>query len=161
MIIHGPNTFHLEFEAVECFCFAETEKGEPLLVMLQKRKEHKYYPGLWGIPAGRIEPGESPLDAIIREVSEETGNHFSQEAFELVLKTNHLHYFKNDDDEKDLCFRLFTFICKEKLTKIILDEREHSDYLKVSEKNILEADMGIFIPDTVVIYNILRKEGMF
>lgn len=161
MIIHGPNTFHLEFEAVECFCFAETEKGEPVLIMLQKRKGHKYYPGLWGIPAGRIEPGESPLDAIIREVSEETGNHFSREAFELVLKTNHLHYFKNDDDEKDLCFRLFTFICKEKLTKIILDEREHSNYLKVSEKNILKADMEIFIPDTVAIYNILRKEGMF
>ena len=41
MIIHEPKTFHLEFEAVECFCFAETEKGEPLLVMLQKRKARR------------------------------------------------------------------------------------------------------------------------
>jgi len=29
--------------------------------------------GLWSIPGGRCAPGESPLDACIREVAEETG----------------------------------------------------------------------------------------
>ncbi len=29
--------------------------------------------GLWSIPGGRIEPGESAQDAVIREVAEETG----------------------------------------------------------------------------------------
>ena len=29
--------------------------------------------GLWSIPGGRIEPGESDPEAVVREVSEETG----------------------------------------------------------------------------------------
>ncbi len=29
--------------------------------------------GLWSIPGGRVEPGESAQDAVVREVAEETG----------------------------------------------------------------------------------------
>lgn len=29
--------------------------------------------GIWGLPAGAIEPGESPKEAVVREVLEETG----------------------------------------------------------------------------------------
>lgn len=38
-------------------------------VLLQKRADV----GLWGIPSGHVEPGESVTEAAIREVKEETG----------------------------------------------------------------------------------------
>jgi ADP-ribose pyrophosphatase YjhB (NUDIX family) len=38
-------------------------------ILLQRRDDN----GLWGLPGGGVEPGESVREAIIREVREETG----------------------------------------------------------------------------------------
>ena len=37
-------------------------------ILLQEKSEE-----IWSLPAGMIEPGESPKEAIVREVQEETG----------------------------------------------------------------------------------------
>src|SRR5438045_8375170 len=38
-------------------------------LLLQRRSDN----GLWGLPGGGVEPGESVSEAIVREVREETG----------------------------------------------------------------------------------------
>ena len=43
------------------------ERGRALLV------RQNYGAGLWGIPGGAVEPGESPPEAAVREAREETG----------------------------------------------------------------------------------------
>jgi mutator protein MutT len=40
-------------------------------VLLGRRSDN----GKWGLPAGAIDPGETPAEAIVREVYEETGLH--------------------------------------------------------------------------------------
>ncbi|MCL7458013.1 NUDIX domain-containing protein [Micromonospora echinofusca] len=40
-------------------------------VLLARRADN----GLWSVPAGLIDPGEQPADAVVREVYEETGVH--------------------------------------------------------------------------------------
>lgn len=43
-------------------------------LLLQERDEHApVAPGRWGLPAGGVEPGETPADAAVRELAEETG----------------------------------------------------------------------------------------
>jgi len=42
-------------------------------VLVQKRPLGGAWPGLWEFPGGRIEPGESPEEAVVRELEEETG----------------------------------------------------------------------------------------
>lgn len=41
--------------------------------MSQRDIEEKSYPGCWCFPGGKIEPGESPRGALIREFAEEVG----------------------------------------------------------------------------------------
>ena len=45
------------------------DTGRLLLI----RRGHEPAAGLWSIPGGRIEPGESDASALVREVLEETG----------------------------------------------------------------------------------------
>jgi len=42
-------------------------------VLLSQRPEGKALAGLWEFPGGKVEPGERPEDALIRELQEELG----------------------------------------------------------------------------------------
>jgi 8-oxo-dGTP diphosphatase len=43
------------------------------LVLLAQRPAHKLLPLKWEFPGGKVEPGEAPAAAIIREIREELG----------------------------------------------------------------------------------------
>jgi 8-oxo-dGTP diphosphatase len=40
-------------------------------LLMQKRPAGKHHGGLWEFPGGKVEPGEAPRDALIRELNEE------------------------------------------------------------------------------------------
>ena len=42
-------------------------------ILMQKRKAGADHGGLWEFPGGKVEPGESPYFALIREIAEELG----------------------------------------------------------------------------------------
>ena len=43
------------------------------LILVARRAESQHLPGAWEFPGGRIEEGEGPADAALRELREETG----------------------------------------------------------------------------------------
>jgi 8-oxo-dGTP pyrophosphatase MutT (NUDIX family) len=62
-------------------------------------------PGFYGLPGGRIEPGEEPHDAVVREVREETG---------LAVRVRRLSgvYAFDSTDDQQLCLVMYAFLCE-------------------------------------------------
>lgn len=55
------------------------ESDDPdVLVMERARRESDPWSGHWAFPGGRLQPGESPLDAVRRETEEEVGLSLSE-----------------------------------------------------------------------------------
>jgi len=96
-------------------------------VLLLKRSEKGDGYGTWGLPGGKVEEGESAIDAAMREAREECGKVRGQ-------RFNHIH-------EKDGMHEWTTFFFRvEKSFKCRLSD-EHSDYKwvdlgKVSKMNL-------------------------
>ncbi|NOY81776.1 MAG: A/G-specific adenine glycosylase [Kiritimatiellaeota bacterium] len=42
-------------------------------VLIGRRRTDRMLGGLWEFPGGKVEPGESPVEAVVREIREETG----------------------------------------------------------------------------------------
>lgn len=62
-----PPNFHPSAEAAGCYI----ESNGQLLFL--KRAPDRHSPNTWGVPAGKLEPGEDPRNAVVREVFEEAG----------------------------------------------------------------------------------------
>lgn len=71
----GPGLTHAERRRIQphqrVAAYAVVVADERLL--LTQLAPRTGAPGRWNLPGGGVEPGESPVDAVVREVAEETG----------------------------------------------------------------------------------------
>ena len=70
-------------------------------LLLAQRPAHKHLPLKWEFPGGKVEPGEPPADAIIREIREELGCE--------ILITHALPPFIHD--YKTTIIEMIPFVC--------------------------------------------------
>ena len=119
-----PQNFNPKFDVVSCFV---EYNGE---ILLLHRQDHKPEGNTWGVPAGKVDAGESLLEAMTREIQEETG---------LVLPSSQLSYFGKvfvKYPDYDFVYH----ICHTKLDqiqKVAINHTEHKDFRWISPENAL------------------------
>ena len=117
-----PQGFRADVEVAGCFC----EWAGRLLYL--KRHADKPYGETWGLPAGKIEAGEDPRQAVVREMEEEIGIQLDPKKLQEVVKA----YL--DVDGLRYVFHAFR-VGLEKLPKVMLEPEAHTEakWLTVDE----------------------------
>jgi 8-oxo-dGTP diphosphatase len=101
---------------------------EGKFLLLKRAKLARGENGFWELPGGGQDFGESPHEALIRELDEETGLKVTIE--NPVCVWHHLR-------ENNVQIIGMTFICKAITTEVVLSD-EHSDFAWVTKANLNE-----------------------
>ena len=125
MIINANKSgFKALFRSVGCICRLNEN------ILLLKRIEGKSYPLKWGIPSGKIKSGETSMQAMVRELYEETHILCSSENLKFIDSFN----IKNEDMTFSYDLYLLNMFYE---PQIRLNSEEHLDFkwTKFSEFN--------------------------
>jgi len=130
-----PNNFNPKFEVSICFC---ENDGKYLML---KRNSDKMEGGKWGPPGGKLGSKETSLDAIQREVEEETGLYFPKSAFVFYAD----YYVKYPDTD----FVCSVFSVETEDMEIRLNTDEHNDFQWIKPLDSLKLEQ-VLEQDAVV-----------
>ena len=126
-----PANFISRFEVVSCYIENDGE------ILILHRQDHKPEGNTWGLPAGKIDAGENELDAMVREIGEETGLKVEPEEFEYLEKLYVVY------PTYQFIFHMFKVTLEEKPV-IKISDGEHKAYKWLKPEEVLKLDL---IPD--------------
>ncbi len=106
---------------------------EDKVLVAQRLKKDKAFPGMWEFPGGKIELGESPEDALKREIQEELALDISD--LKLYDVKTHTMLYRGEDIQLILIY----YLAKAKDTNVI--ELEVEDAKWVSKGELLAFDL--------------------
>ena len=106
----------------------ENDRGEILLV---KHRDHK----AWAFPGGQVENGENLIDAVIREVKEESGINVSVVRL-IAVSSNTASYEGTNGYETIPTKVMFDFVCKF-IDGELLSSEETSDSKWVKKEEVI------------------------
>ena len=99
-----------------------------------RRRDGRYLGGLWDIPGGTVEPGETPAEAAVRECWEEAG-------LRTTVGGEVTHFENSDTNGRDLTFHTITYWLHllDDAAQVQLSAEEHDEFrwLKLTEAHDL------------------------
>jgi len=119
--MNTQSDFTFKSQQIALIAVLTGEKRERLYIQ-QRSLKAKAFPGLYELPGGKVELGESPLDAAIRELKEETALDLSKQKKQFLADAPLLWSYGNKlsevSEKKYLCFfPFFIYVDELKETK--------------------------------------------
>lgn len=112
-------------------------------VLLAKRKAEKRLGGLWEFPGGKMEPGETPEETIVREIKEELDIDVTVES-----------YFSENVHQYDFgTIKLIAYVCRYAAGKFSF--KDHSEVRWVNIDDLY--DYEVAQADRVFVKRIMQK----
>jgi 8-oxo-dGTP diphosphatase len=118
-----------------------------LLCTQRGEGKYKYVSFKYEFPGGKIEPGESPKEALMRELSEEMDVDIRTESMQFFYTVNHKY--------PDFEITMHSFICPMK--SVAFNLKEHIDYKWMNIDNLDSLDWA---PADIPIVRELKKKGL-
>ena len=123
-----PENFSPKFEVVSCFL---EHNGE---ILLLHRQNHKPQGDTWGVPAGKVDEGESVMTSLQREAWEETGVKLDSE------KIKHFKKIFVRYDDYDFSYHIFHTKFENK-PEVEIREEEHKGFQWLSPKDAMKINL--------------------
>lgn len=123
-----PENFNPSFEAVGCI----VEESNEILLLL--RQDHKAQGNTFRIPSGKIEKEEEKLNAVLREIKEETGMELQES------KLNCLGEYYVKFQEYDFIYHLF-FVKLNQRPEININNDEHKEHLWIDPSKAIDVKL--------------------
>jgi 8-oxo-dGTP pyrophosphatase MutT (NUDIX family) len=134
-----PEGFNPKLEIVSCFAEYDGE------ILLLHRQDHKPQGGTWGVPAGKIDIGETKEGAMAREFKQETG-----------LNLEDILYFRKvfvRYENYDFVYHIFHKKFHEDIRKNVrINLDEHKAYLWVPPKKSLDMNLIQDLGDCIKLF---------
>lgn len=109
---HVPENFNPKFEAAGCAIEWKSK------ILLLQRLPEKSEGNKWGLPGGKFDPGETPEEAVVREVFEETSIRLPKPELKFIEKLA-VEY-------TDFQFYYYLYTCKfSDAPHVTIHDREH------------------------------------
>lgn len=144
IFIDEPENFEAKIEAVGCFLEYQDK------ILLLHRQENKLQGNLWGIPGGKLEKLESPIEAAVRETLEETGFDISKREIVYSGKV----YIKYPD--LDYIYHMIQCTPAEHPGDVKIDFEAHKGFTWVTPKDALK--MALMLDEDDCIKLIYEKQ---
>lgn len=128
IFLEKPDDFKPELEIVSCFLEHDGK------ILLLHRQDHKPQGNTWGVPAGKIDLGESKDEAMRRELFEETGV-TAKEKKSVWERTVYVRY-----PEYDFVYHIYRLTLNE-FPSVMIDDRAHKSYVWITPEESLAMNL--------------------
>lgn len=131
--------FSPRFEIVSCYIECDGN------ILLLHRPKHKSEGGKWGVPAGKMEVGETPEIALLREIKEETGILLDKEILNFLTKICVRH------SDYDFVYHMYRANL-ENAPEVKINPQEHQDYIWKTPERALEMNLVTDLDECIKMY---------